>query len=32
MDSHKATKNPTLNDIEKAIDEAIKLANQFTKN
>jgi 1-deoxy-D-xylulose-5-phosphate reductoisomerase len=32
MDSHKATKTPTLNDIEKAIDEAIKLANQFTKN
>jgi 1-deoxy-D-xylulose-5-phosphate reductoisomerase len=32
MKSHKAVKNPTLNDIEKAIQEAIKLANKFSKN
>ena len=32
MKSHKAIENPTLNDIEKAIQEAIKLANKFSKN
>ncbi len=32
MNSHKSIKNPSLDDIEKAIQEATKLTNKFAKN
>lgn len=32
MDSHKSIQNPSLEDIEKAIQEAIKLTNKLAKN